>query len=55
MPKAFAVPAHDLELCDRTLVPVLDLAQNRFQILSDRALALPGVGDSDRCPGPYDR
>ena len=28
-------------------VPVLDLAQDRFQILSDPALALPGVGDSD--------
>ena len=28
-------------------MPVLDLAQDRFEILSNRALALPGVGDSD--------
>ena len=25
LPKSFAVPAHDLELCDRALVPVLDI------------------------------
>jgi hypothetical protein len=47
VPKSFAVPAHDLELCDRALVPVLDFAQDRFQILSDRAFGLGGVGDSD--------
>jgi hypothetical protein len=30
MPEPFEVLAHDLELCDRSLVPVLDLAQDRF-------------------------
>src|SRR5262245_12705215 len=45
MPKTFAVPAHDLELCDRALVPVLNLAQDRLDIFSHCPRAQPDVGD----------
>ena len=62
MPKSLAVLAHNLELCDCALMPVLDLAQDRFLIVGNRAFALPGVGDSDPvrahvidevCPSPH--
>jgi hypothetical protein len=40
MPESLPSPAHDHELWDRDLMPVLDLAQDRFQIVGNRALAL---------------
>ena len=45
MPKIFAVPAHDLELCDRVLVPVLDLAQDRLDVFSHYPRAQTGIAD----------
>ena len=45
VPKSFAVPAHDFELCDRALVPVFDLSQDRFDIFGYRALAQAGIGN----------
>ena len=47
-PKSFAVPAHDLELCDRALMPILNFAQDSLDILGHRASPQAGVDDRDR-------
>ena len=48
--EASTVPAHDLELWKRAVVPVLDLAKDRLDILGHRPFPLAGVLKDRKMP-----